>query len=272
MTAPTAPASKLTRATGLLAGMDSLLEFAFTPSDGRIVSEPPRCIPSSLAQTGEEMEEKEHVNKISRSADFHYQTVFCSLFGDVAAAEDAFDVDAVRAFSLSQHLGEVAQPLKPNQLVLEPRITRVQPTRIRQYKYSRTMYFLLLRARTLALRNMKKSAVDAHAHERNHARLYSSNLSREYSSPLYHLRRAQLGCRTRRPRTQIRQRQVEFHQPRVVFTGEHLRYQPRRMKQPPERIARARKMMPHLLGAKTWIDPDEQNPRPRFQDVAQFCH
>jgi hypothetical protein len=31
-------------------------------------------------------------------------------------------------------------------------------------------------------------------------------------------------------------------------------------------------MMPHLLGPDARIDPDEQNSRPRFQDVVQLCH
>jgi hypothetical protein len=75
----TVPANTLTARQGLLTYMNSPLEFTFTPSDRRIVSGPPQRVPSSLAHTDEETEEKQHVNKISQSPDFHFQTAFCSL-------------------------------------------------------------------------------------------------------------------------------------------------------------------------------------------------
>jgi hypothetical protein len=75
MTATTTPASTLTRATGLLTNIHSPFEFTFIPTDRQVVSVS-ECVPSSLAKTDEEMEEKQHVNKISRSADFVFKRRF----------------------------------------------------------------------------------------------------------------------------------------------------------------------------------------------------
>jgi hypothetical protein len=98
------------------------------------------------------------------------------------------------------------------------------------------------------------------------------NLPREDSLTRDHLGSTQFGRCSRGPRTEVGQRQIEFHQPRIVLAGEGLGQEPSCIEQPPERIARARKMMPHLLRAKTRIDPDEQDSRPRLQDVAKFWH
>src|SRR5260370_4045655 len=116
--------------------------------------------------------------------------------------------------------GELPQPLEPYQLVVESRIARIQPAGVRQHKYSRAMYLLLLCARAVALRDMKKSAVDADAYECNHARLYSSNLARERLSSRDHLTIGQLRRRPCRARTKIRQRQIELDPPRVVLARE----------------------------------------------------
>ena len=156
--------------------------------------------------------------------------------------------------------------------MFESRIARVQAAGIRQHEHPRAKYRFILGARTLALRDAEEAPVNAHAHECHHSRLYSLNLPREDSLTRDHFRRAQFGRRPRRPRAQAGQGQIEFHQARIILARERVGHEPRRIEQPPERIAGAREMMTHLLGAKTWVDPDEQDSRPRFQDVAQFWH
>src|ERR1700720_2736186 len=64
-------------------------------------------------------------------------------------------------------LSKLPQPLEPNQLILKSRIARIQPARIRQHKHPRAEDLLLLRTRTLALRDAEKSAVDTHSDERD---------------------------------------------------------------------------------------------------------
>ena len=93
MTATTTPANTLTRATSLLTNVHSLIEFTFTPSDRRIVSVCQR-IPSSLAHTDEEMEEKQHVNKI-RQSDFIIKQRFVRDADD--GIEEAENEQLVRA-------------------------------------------------------------------------------------------------------------------------------------------------------------------------------
>src|ERR1700722_10371070 len=120
MTTTTTHANTLTRATGLLTNIHSLLEFTFTPSDRRIVSLPQR-IPSSPAYTDEEMEEKQHVNKIHQS-DFIIKQRFVRDADDgIEEAENEQLVrtggdDPVIAARQDHHLGHFRFGIQPDEV------------------------------------------------------------------------------------------------------------------------------------------------------------
>src|SRR3984957_5864141 len=94
MTPSPTSANTLTVRHPILTNMHSPLEFNFTSSDRRIVSLSQR-VPSSLAHTDEEMEEKQNVNKISQSADFSFSNSVCWLLA--LCFEPAFGVDGGHA-------------------------------------------------------------------------------------------------------------------------------------------------------------------------------
>src|SRR6266545_6204359 len=83
------------------------------------------------------------------------------------------------------------------------------------------------------------------------------------------LTRRQLRRGARRLRTYVREPEPVLEDPRVVFGPEQVRGEARRMKEPPERVSRAREVVSRQPRRERRVDADEHDVQAGREDVPQ---
>src|SRR5688572_26299669 len=127
--------------------------------------------------------------------------------------------------------------------MLEAGEAGVQAARIRDHEDASTGDRLGFCAGAAAPRQPKVHLIDAQADERDHARAEPGALPCQLASSSLDVPTRELGRRSRRPRTEIRERDAELGEPLILFVSEPPGNQSSFVEQSPERIAVAGKVV-----------------------------
>jgi hypothetical protein len=162
-----------------------------------------------------------------------------------------------------------AEPLEPNQFLLEARETRIEAARIGQHENPRPRYHLILGAGAGTPGLAEVIAIDAESDEGHDLGTDAFDLPRQDRFALDDLLARQLRGRARGARTETRHRHAELDQPPVIIGGQRKWNQFGLVQKTPKWISGAGKMMPDLFGSEARINPHEQDPRMGHENIAQ---